>query len=75
MGCTWSLEWATHTPIPHYNFAITPDVSDATSEAFWDSKKNGAKLFKGEIKDIHMPNNSGQTILLFSILLHRWFRL
>ncbi|MFS0875679.1 cytochrome aa3 quinol oxidase subunit I [Solibacillus isronensis] len=58
------LEWATHTPIPHYNFAITPDVTDATSEAFWDAKKNGTKLFKGEIKDIHMPNNSGQTFIL-----------
>jgi cytochrome aa3-600 menaquinol oxidase subunit I len=58
------LEWATHTPIPHYNFAITPDVSDATEEAFWDSKTKGTKLFKGKIEDIHMPNNSGQTFIM-----------
>ena len=58
------LEWATHTPIPHYNFAITPDVTDASEEAFWDSKTKGVKLFKGEIEDIHMPNNSGQTFVL-----------
>ena len=58
------LEWATHTPIPHYNFAITPDVTDASEEAFWDSKTKGVKLFKGKIEDIHMPNNSGQTFIL-----------
>lgn len=51
-----SLEWATHTPVPEYNFAIIPEV--ASTEAFWDSKKNGHTLFKGDLKKIHMPNNS-----------------
>lgn len=32
-----SLEWATHTPIPEYNFAIVPTVD--STEAFWDAKK------------------------------------
>ena len=75
------LEWATHTPIPHYNFAITPDVSDATSEAFWDSKKHGVNLFKGKIEEIHMPNNSGQPfimsvfffILSFAMVFSMWY--
>ncbi|WP_188454254.1 cytochrome aa3 quinol oxidase subunit I [Virgibacillus oceani] len=57
-----SLEWATHNPVPEYNFAITPQVN--SSEAFWDSKKNGHKLFKGPFKEIHMPNNSGMPFIM-----------
>ncbi|WP_152657254.1 cytochrome aa3 quinol oxidase subunit I [Oceanobacillus sp. CFH 90083] len=60
-----SLEWATHNPVPEYNFAITPTVQ--SEEAFWDYKKNGYKLFNGEIKDIHMPNNSGWSIIFAGI--------
>jgi cytochrome aa3-600 menaquinol oxidase subunit 1 len=52
-----SLEWSTHSPIPEYNFAILPQVK--SSEAFWDAKKNGHELFKGEYEKIHMPNNTG----------------
>jgi cytochrome aa3-600 menaquinol oxidase subunit I len=52
-----TLEWATHTPVPEYNFAITPQVNSI--EAFWDVKKKGHVLFKGEYEKIHMPNNSG----------------
>ncbi|ATP41388.1 cytochrome aa3 quinol oxidase subunit I [Solibacillus sp. R5-41] len=58
------LEWATHTPVPVYNFAITPNLEKGSSEAFWDSKKNGVQLFKGKIEDIHMPNNSGQPFIM-----------
>jgi cytochrome aa3-600 menaquinol oxidase subunit 1 len=60
-----SLEWATHSPVPEYNFAITPQV--ASSEAFWDAKKNGHELFKGEYEKIHMPNNSGLPVILGGI--------
>ena len=52
-----SLEWATHTPVPEYNFAITPQVN--SSQPFWDSKKNKHVLFPGKLEEIHMPNNSG----------------
>lgn len=57
-----SLEWATHTPIPSYNFAVLPKV--ASDEALWDAKKRGHKLFEGDIKPIHMPNNSGQPFVM-----------
>nr|WP_106779599.1 cytochrome aa3 quinol oxidase subunit I [Lysinibacillus timonensis] len=57
-----SLEWATHTPVPEYNFARVPQI--ASSEAFWDAKKKGHQLFKGELKDIHMPNNSGVPFIM-----------
>src|SRR5690606_19741142 len=73
-----SLEWATHTPVPEYNFARVPQV--ASSEAFWDMKKKGHQLFKGEIKDIHMPNNSGVPFVMgiiffiagFSFIFAMW---
>lgn len=60
-----SLEWATHSPVPEYNFAITPQVH--SSEAFWDSKKKGHALFKGPYKEIHMPNNSGVPFIMSCI--------
>ncbi|CAH0280837.1 Quinol oxidase subunit 1 [Peribacillus sp. Bi96] len=60
-----SLEWATHTPIPEYNFAVVPTVD--STEAFWDSKKKGFKLFSGKIEKIHMPNNSGVPFILSCI--------
>ncbi|MFF2458323.1 cytochrome aa3 quinol oxidase subunit I [Peribacillus simplex] len=60
-----SLEWATHTPIPEYNFAIVPTVD--STEAFWDSKKKGFKLFSGKVEKIHMPNNSGVPFIMSCI--------
>ncbi|MGJ7920878.1 cytochrome aa3 quinol oxidase subunit I [Neobacillus sp. LXY-4] len=60
-----SLEWATHTPVPEYNFAIEPHV--ASTEAFWDMKKKGHNLFPGKVEKIHMPNNSGVPFILSAI--------
>ncbi len=60
-----SLEWATHTPVPEYNFAVTPQVESI--QAFWDSKKNGHEIFKGKIEKIHMPNNSGLPFIMSCI--------
>lgn len=57
-----SLEWATHNPVPEYNFAVVPQVN--SSQAFWDSKKNGHVLFEDPIEKIHMPNNSGLPLLM-----------
>ena len=47
-GMLAHLEWATHTPVPEYNFAFTPQVN--SSQALWDAKKNGHVLFKGKIR-------------------------
>ncbi|MFJ7726944.1 cytochrome aa3 quinol oxidase subunit I [Neobacillus sp. NPDC097160] len=60
-----SLEWATHTPVPSYNFAIVPHVK--SSEALWDAKKHGHELFPGEYEKIHMPNNSGVPFIMSCI--------
>jgi len=34
-----TLEWATHSPPPFYNFAVLPKIT--SSEPFWDMKKEG----------------------------------
>jgi cytochrome aa3-600 menaquinol oxidase subunit I len=60
-----SLEWATHNPVPEYNFAIIPQVN--STEAFWDYKKKGHQLFKGEYEKIHMPNNTGGPFIMACI--------
>ncbi|WP_066066785.1 cytochrome aa3 quinol oxidase subunit I [Neobacillus soli] len=60
-----SLEWATHTPVPAYNFAILPQVN--SSEALWDAKKHGHELFPGKYEKIHMPNNSGVPFIMSCI--------
>ncbi|MBS4203088.1 cytochrome aa3 quinol oxidase subunit I [Lederbergia citrea] len=60
-----SLEWATHSPVPSYNFAVTPQVESI--EAFWDAKKKNRLLFKGKIEKIHMPNNSGVPFIMSCI--------
>ncbi|WP_077214761.1 cytochrome aa3 quinol oxidase subunit I [Bacillus dakarensis] len=75
-----SLEWATHTPVPEYNFAITPNV--ASSEALRDVK-NGHDLFPGKYEKIHMPNNSGLPFIMgviffvwgFSFVFAMWIPL
>src|SRR5690606_7255372 len=60
-----TLEWATHTPVPEYNFAITPHVK--STEPFWDAKKRGHVLFPEKLKEIHMPNNSGVPFIMCAI--------
>ncbi|MEK3987613.1 cytochrome aa3 quinol oxidase subunit I [Paenibacillus sp. FSL K6-3166] len=60
-----SLEWASPTPLPEYNFAIIPTVN--SGEAFWDYKKKGLNLFNGALEKIHMPNNSGLPFIIGSI--------
>lgn len=60
-----SLEWATHSPVPVYNFAITPTVE--STQAFWDAKEEGKKLFNGKYEPIHMPSNSGLPFIMGAI--------
>lgn len=67
-GDPWNartLEWSTHSPVPEYNFAIVPKVDGL--DPFWEQKKGGKQLYEGELEEIHMPNNSGQPIILSAI--------
>jgi cytochrome o ubiquinol oxidase subunit 1 len=58
-GDPWNartLEWATWSPPPIYNFAFIPHVHDA--EPFWTMKQNKAVVKNQPYHDIHMPKNS-----------------
>lgn len=52
-----TLEWATHSPVPEYNFAVVPTVTRL--DEFWFAKKEGRDITAGTIEKIHMPNNTG----------------
>lgn len=63
-GDPWNgrtLEWATSSPPPFYNFAVIPKITDR--EAFWQMKKRGEHLSK-EYEDIEVPKNTGMGIYI-----------
>jgi len=59
-GDPWNgrtLEWATASPAPFYNFAITPTVH--SRDPFWVAKQEGTvPTQKPKYEEIHMPKNS-----------------
>jgi len=80
-GDPWNgrtLEWATSSPPPDYNFAFTPVVHD--NDAWHDMKARGyARPLQG-FKPIHMPKNTGAGIILsafatamgFALIWYMW---
>lgn len=73
-----TLEWATSSPPPAYNFAFTPVVHD--NDTWADMKKAGYKRPLNGFVPIHMPANTwaGPVIpmitfvLGFGIIWHMW---
>jgi cytochrome o ubiquinol oxidase subunit I len=71
-GDPWNgrtLEWATSSPPPFYNFAVIPEVSGR--DAFWDmkSKKSDSDSSgKKHCEDIHLPKNTPMGIYLSGFL-------
>jgi cytochrome aa3-600 menaquinol oxidase subunit I len=63
-----TLEWATASPVQYYNFAKVPEVKSL--DAFWYMKKNkeGLTLDENELKEIHMPSNSGLPFITATII-------
>ncbi|SMH31485.1 cytochrome o ubiquinol oxidase subunit I [Mesorhizobium australicum] len=57
-----TLEWATSSPPPAYNFAFTPVVHD--NDAWWDMKKRGYKRPLEGFRPIHMPSNTGTGVVI-----------
>ena len=57
-----SLEWATSSPPPAYNFAFTPVIHDL--DAYYDMKSRNAQRPVSGFRDIHMPKNTGTGIIL-----------
>ncbi|PXA97849.1 cytochrome o ubiquinol oxidase subunit I [Nostoc sp. 3335mG] len=71
-GDPWNgrtLEWATSSPPPQYNFAFTPMIHD--NDAWADMKKRHAHRPTKDFIEIHMPRNTGTGIVLagFSVAL------
>ncbi|KQQ97350.1 cytochrome o ubiquinol oxidase subunit I [Massilia sp. Leaf139] len=73
-----TLEWATSSPPPDYNFAFTPVVYD--NDTFADMKKNGWKRPLNDFVAIHMPKNTWAGFVIsalsmvvgFAIIWHMW---
>ena len=64
-GDPWNgrtLEWATSSPPPDYNFAFTPVVHDG--EAWADMKQRGFVRPTEGFKPIHMPRNTGAGLII-----------
>lgn len=75
-----TLEWATSSPPPFYNFAIVPQVHER--DAFWEMKEKGeAYKQPAHYEEIHMPKNSGAGIVIaafatvfgFAMIWHIWW--
>ncbi|MGL9759798.1 MAG: cytochrome o ubiquinol oxidase subunit I [Symbiopectobacterium sp.] len=75
-----TLEWATSSPPPFYNFAIVPNVQER--DAFWEQKERG-KSYKKPVsyEEIHMPKNTGTGVIIsafslvfgFAMIWHIWW--
>ncbi|BEU94940.1 cytochrome o ubiquinol oxidase subunit I [Acidovorax sp. DW039] len=73
-----TLEWATSSPPPNYNFAFTPVVHEI--DAWWDMKTHGYKRPLSGFKPIHMPANTGAGVVIsglslvfgFALIWHMW---
>lgn len=74
-----TLEWATSSPPPIYNFAFTPVVYDR--DAWWDMKQHGYRRPLSNFKPIHMPRNTGTGVILavlssvfgFAMVWYMWW--
>ena len=78
-----SLEWATSSPPPVFNFAVLPDVSG--EDAYWAQKvrarQAGAAKSDIEYQPIEMPRNSPTgfvcaffaTVTGFALIWHIWW--
>jgi cytochrome o ubiquinol oxidase subunit 1 len=81
-GDPWNgrtLEWATSSPPPQYNFAFTPIIHD--NDAWADMKSRNAQRPTKDYMDIHMPRNTGTGIVLaglsvvlgFALIWYMWW--
>ncbi|MDM5084254.1 cytochrome o ubiquinol oxidase subunit I [Aeromonas rivipollensis] len=75
-----TLEWATSSPPPFYNFAIEPKVKGL--DAFWEAKEDGSAYRQpAKYAPIHMPKNSGAGVIIaafsvvfgFAMIWHIWW--
>jgi cytochrome o ubiquinol oxidase subunit 1 len=81
-GDPWNgrtLEWATTSPPPGYNFAVLPRVE--TIDAFWEMKRRGRSVVEPIYEPIEVPRNSPTgfvtaffaVITGFALIWHIWW--
>jgi cytochrome o ubiquinol oxidase subunit 1 len=81
-GDPWNgrtLEWATASPPPAYNFATLPRVQSI--DAFWDMKHRGVSPIETAYEAIEMPRNSPVGFITaffavvtgFALIWHIWW--
>ena len=81
-GDPWNgrtLEWATSSPPPAYNFAVLPRVE--TIDAFWHMKRTGRAPVEPVYENIQMPRNSPTGFVTaffavvtgFALIWHIWW--
>jgi cytochrome o ubiquinol oxidase subunit I len=71
-GDPWNgrtLEWATSSPPPAYNFAVMPEVEGL--DAFWEMKQRGQVTAPRSYEPIEVPRNSpiGFITAFFAVML------
>jgi cytochrome o ubiquinol oxidase subunit 1 len=74
-----TLEWATSSPPPEYNFAFTPIVHDL--DAWEDMKRHDVARPLAGFRPIHMPRSTGAGVILagistvfgFAMIWHIWW--
>jgi len=78
-----SLEWATASPPPAFNFAVAPDVTG--EDAYWTMKQRAREQTQPnqppDYRDIAMPRNSPTgficaffaTVMGFALIWHIWW--
>jgi cytochrome o ubiquinol oxidase subunit 1 len=75
-----TLEWATSSPPPFYNFAVLPKIGN--HDAFWDAKQTGTAYVQPKrYEPIHMPHNTYTGFLIgivsvglgFGLVWHIWW--
>ncbi len=73
-----SLEWSTPSPVPFYNFAKTPHVTER--DAFWVAKRHNLKDTR-PYEDIEIPKNTPLAMIIaagalafgFAVVWHIWW--
>jgi cytochrome o ubiquinol oxidase subunit 1 len=81
-GDPWNgrtLEWATSSPPPAYNFAVLPKVEKI--DAFWEMKRKGLRAAEPPYETIEMPRNSATGFMIsffavvtgFALIWHIWW--
>jgi cytochrome o ubiquinol oxidase subunit 1 len=81
-GDPWNartLEWATSSPPPFYNFAVVPRVDKI--DAFHEAKKCGPSAKPTKYAPIHMPRSTGVPFFInvfilllgFALIWHIWW--